>query len=91
MEDQAFLLWYFLNCETVFKDGTHQKANANKNKYQDIEVEIAKKVYEDRKMANWRWKSHRYMPSITQSLSKFTTQIKKIGTFFLKYAILSTI
>ena len=47
MEDQVFHLWYFLNCETVFKDGTHQKANANKNKHQDIEVEIAKKVYED--------------------------------------------
>ena len=91
MEDQAFLLWYFLNCEAVFKDGTHQKANANKNKHQDIEVEIVKKVYEDKKMVNWRWKSHPYMPSITQSLSKFTTQIKKIGTFFLKYVILSTI
>ncbi len=29
-------------------DGTHQKANANKNKHQDVEVEIAKKVYEDK-------------------------------------------
>jgi len=33
--------------ETVFGDGTHQKANANKNKYKDVEIEIVKKVYED--------------------------------------------
>lgn len=38
----------FIDCETVFGDGTHQKANANKNKHQDVEVEIAKKVYEDK-------------------------------------------
>lgn len=38
----------FIDCETVFWDGTHQKANANKNKHQDVEVEIAKKVYEDK-------------------------------------------
>ena len=48
MVELVFLLWYFLNCETVFGDGTHQKANANKNKHQDVEVEIAKKVYEDK-------------------------------------------
>lgn len=32
--------------ETVFGDGTHQKASANKNKHKDVEVEIVKKVYE---------------------------------------------
>ena len=37
----------FVDMETVFGDGTHQKANANKNKHNDVEVEIAKKVYED--------------------------------------------
>ena len=37
----------FVDMETVFGDSTHQKANANKNKYTDEEVEIAKKVYED--------------------------------------------
>ena len=37
----------FVDMETVFGDGTHQKANANKNKSKDIEVKIAKKVYED--------------------------------------------
>ena len=33
--------------ETVFRDGTHQKANANKNKHKDVEVKIVKKVYEE--------------------------------------------
>ena len=37
----------FIDMETVFGDGTHQKANANKNKYRDVEVEIVKKVYEE--------------------------------------------
>ena len=37
----------FVDMETVFGDGTHQKANATKNKYKDVEVEIVKKVYED--------------------------------------------
>jgi len=37
----------FIDMETVFGDGTHQKANANKNKYKDVEIEIVKKVYED--------------------------------------------
>jgi len=37
----------FVDMETVFVDGTHQKANANKNKYKDVEVEIVKKIYED--------------------------------------------
>ena len=37
----------FVDMETVFGDGTHQKANANKNKYKDVEVEIVKKVYEE--------------------------------------------
>lgn len=37
----------FLDMETVFGDGTHQKANANKNKHEDEEIEIIKKVYED--------------------------------------------
>ena len=36
----------FVNMETVFGDSTHQKANANKNKYKDVEVEIVKKIYE---------------------------------------------
>lgn len=35
--------YIFIDCETVFGDDTHQKANANKNKHQDVEVEIAKK------------------------------------------------
>jgi len=37
----------FIDMETVFGDSTHQKANANKNKHTDVEVEIVKKVYED--------------------------------------------
>ncbi|MGX8833829.1 IS1182 family transposase [Amedibacillus sp. YH-ame6] len=37
----------FVDMETVFGDSTHQKANANKNKSIDKEVEIIKKVYED--------------------------------------------
>ncbi len=37
----------FVDTETVFGDSTHQKANANKNKYTNQEVEIVKKVYED--------------------------------------------
>ena len=38
----------FVDSETVFGDGTHQKTNANKNKHKDVEVEIVKKVYEDK-------------------------------------------
>ena len=38
----------FIDMETVFGDGTHQKANANKNKHKDVEIKIAKKVYEDK-------------------------------------------
>lgn len=41
----------FVDMETVFGDSTHQKANANKNKYTDEEVMIAKKVYEDELLA----------------------------------------
>lgn len=37
----------FVDTQTVFGDSTHQKANANKNKYTNEEVEIVKKVYED--------------------------------------------
>lgn len=37
----------FVDMETVFGDGTHQKASANKNKHKDVEVEIVKKVYEE--------------------------------------------
>lgn len=37
----------FLDLETVFGDSTHQKANANKNKFQDVEIKKVKKVYED--------------------------------------------
>ncbi len=37
----------FIDMETVFGDSTHQKANANKNKYTDVEVEIVKKEYEE--------------------------------------------
>lgn len=33
----------FVDMETVFVDGTPQKAN--KNKHKDVEVEIVKKVY----------------------------------------------
>lgn len=36
-----------LNMKTVFGDGTHQKASANKNKYEDLEVEIEAKIYDD--------------------------------------------
>ena len=44
--DQAINLGY-VDVSTVFGDSTHQKANANKNKYEDVEVEIVKKAYED--------------------------------------------
>ena len=37
----------FVDMDTVYGDSTHQKANANKNKYTDEEVEIMKKVYEN--------------------------------------------
>ena len=37
----------FVDLETVYGDSTHQKANANKNKYTDEEVEIVKRVYDD--------------------------------------------
>lgn len=37
----------FINMESVFGDSTHQKANANKNKYNDVEVELTKKKFED--------------------------------------------
>ena len=36
----------FVDMETVFGDSTHQKASANKNKYTDEEVSIAKKTWE---------------------------------------------
>lgn len=35
-----------VNMKTVYGDGTHQKACGNKNKYQDIEVEIETKSYD---------------------------------------------
>ena len=44
--DQAISLGY-VDVSTVFGDSTHQKDNANKNKYEDVEVEIVKKAYED--------------------------------------------
>lgn len=37
----------YVDLSTIFGDSTHQKANANKNKYEDKEIEIAKKIYED--------------------------------------------
>ena len=40
--DQA-IEYEFVDSETVFGDGTHQKANANKNKHKDVKVEIVKK------------------------------------------------
>lgn len=45
--DQA-IEYGFVDSETVFGDGTHQKASANKNKHKDVEVEIVKKIYEDK-------------------------------------------
>ena len=36
-----------LNMKTVYGDGTHQKASANKNKYEDLEVEIEAKAYDE--------------------------------------------
>lgn len=36
-----------LNMKTVYGDGTHQKASANKNKYEDIEVELEAKSYDE--------------------------------------------
>ena len=36
-----------LNMKTVYGDGTHQKASANKNKYEDLEVEIEAKSYDE--------------------------------------------
>lgn len=35
-----------LNMKTVYGDGTHQKASANKNKYEDVEVELEAKSYD---------------------------------------------
>ena len=37
----------YVDVGTIFGDSTHQKASANKNKYEDKEVAIVKKVYED--------------------------------------------
>ena len=37
----------FVDLETVFGDSTHQKANANKNKHSNEEIEIAKKIYDE--------------------------------------------
>ena len=37
----------FIDSKIVFGDSTHQKANANKNKYTDEEIAVVKKVYED--------------------------------------------
>lgn len=39
--------YQFIKLESVFGDSTHQKASANKNKYDNKEVELVKKVYED--------------------------------------------
>ena len=36
-----------LDLTTLFGDSTHQKASANKNKYEDVEVEVVRKIYED--------------------------------------------
>lgn len=36
-----------LNRKTVYGDGTHQKASANKNKYEDKEVELEAKSYDE--------------------------------------------
>lgn len=36
-----------LNMKTVYGDGTHQKASANKNKYIDVEVELEAKSYDE--------------------------------------------
>ena len=37
----------FIDMETIHGDGTHQKASANKNKYEDKEVEIEAKSYDE--------------------------------------------
>ena len=37
----------YLDLTTIFGDSTHQKANANKNKFKNEKVELAKKIYED--------------------------------------------
>ena len=37
----------FVDMETIHGDGTHQKANANKNKYEDVKVEIEAKSYDE--------------------------------------------
>ena len=36
-----------INMKTVYGDGTHQKASANKNKYEDKEIEIEAKSYDE--------------------------------------------
>ena len=36
-----------LDLNTVFGDSTHQKASANKNKYEDVEIEVVQKTYEN--------------------------------------------
>ena len=35
-----------IDLTTIFSDGTHVKANANKNKYQNQEAEVAAKIYQ---------------------------------------------
>ena len=37
----------FIDASTVHGDGTHQKASANKNKYEDKEIEIETKAYSE--------------------------------------------
>ena len=38
----------FIDDSTVYGDGTHQKASANKNKYEDKKIEIETKAYSDK-------------------------------------------
>ena len=39
--------YVFIDVSNVYGDGTHQKACANKNKYEDKEIEIEAKAYSD--------------------------------------------
>lgn len=44
---QQAISYGFVDTTTVFGDSTYQKANVNKKKSENVEVEIVKKYYED--------------------------------------------
>ncbi len=44
---KAAMDYGYVDLETIFGDATHQKANANKNKHTNEEVDLVKKAYDD--------------------------------------------